>query len=47
MIVLTEPDVVDNAFAVIRSAGSTTWGSAADNADRKNLLTPRTSKTAT
>ena len=40
MIVLTDPDVVDNAFAVISSAGSTTWGNAADNADKKNLLTP-------
>src|SRR5450432_2706130 len=40
MMVLTDPDVVDKAFAVIRSAWSTRWGSAADNADRKNLLTP-------
>src|SRR5471030_2047023 len=40
MIVLTDPDVVDTALAVTRSAWSTRWGNAADNADRKNRLTP-------
>jgi len=36
------PDVGPTEFAITSSSAGTTWGSAADRADRKNLLTPRT-----
>ncbi len=39
------PAVGDTAFAITSLSSATTCGSAADNEERKNLLTPSTSRT--
>ena len=47
MVAMMPPTVGDTEFAITSSSSATTCGSAADSEDRKNLLTPRTSSTAT
>jgi len=47
MVAMMPPTVGETEFAITSLSSATTCGSATDREDRKNLLTPRTSSTAT